>query len=74
MVTYAFMMTMTLVLVSFRLPCSSTGGPPTHLLLVDSAIRVLKKTSCTCMPSYQALPPAPQGAPQNKPWAVEQAS
>lgn len=64
------MMMMTLVLVSFRVPCSSTWGPPTHSLLVGSAICVLKNTSCTCMPSYQALSPVPQRAPQNNPRAM----
>ena len=54
------MMTMTLVLVSLRVPCSSAWGPPSHLLLVGSAICVLKNTSCTCTPHCQAIPPVPQ--------------
>ena len=40
------MMMTTLVLVSLRVPCRSTCGPPTHRLLDGSAICVLKKTSC----------------------------
>ena len=65
--THAFMMTMMLVLVLFRVPCNSTWGPPTHSLLVGSAICVLKNISCTCMPSCQGNSPIPQRAPRNNP-------
>ncbi len=52
---HAFMMTMMLVMLPLRVPCSSTWGPSSHLLLAEFASWVLKKSSCTCEPCCHAV-------------------